>query len=157
MERLKSFWGNCWVILGDLNDIKSNGEKLKGRVRPESSFVTFNNFINNNELLDIGLEGVPWSWCNNWGKEGEVKERIDRILGTKQWCANFEWAKCSHIETEASDHCALILDTTPARRIRKRRFRFDRRWLLQEDIGAVIKDAWKTSQQGSRYIRWRIK
>ena len=26
---------------------------------------------------------------------------------------------------------------------------FDRRWLLQEDIGEVIKDAWKANQQGS--------
>ncbi|XP_071912962.1 uncharacterized protein [Coffea arabica] len=102
------------------------------------------------ERRNIGFEGVPWTWCNNWKSEGEVKERIDRILGNTGWIRRFEKAKCTHIETEASDHCILLLDTKPERRRWKRRFMFDRRWLQHSDIEEVVGGAWERQQGGSR-------
>ena len=66
--------------------------------------------------------------------------------------------KCTHVETEAFDHCALILDTTPVEKKRRKRFMFDKRWLMQEDVGEVVKEAWEVDQQGSRdYNYWCIK
>ena len=113
--------------MGDLNDITSNNEKWGGRHRADVSFQDFNSFIHSNKLLDIGFEGVPWTWCNNWNSERGVKERIDRILGNESWIRKFEKAKCTHIETEASDHCILVLDTKPVKRRWMKRFMFDRR------------------------------
>ena len=55
-----------------------------------------------------------------------------------------------HAETEASDHCALVLDLTTVDIPRKRRFAFDKRWIMQEGVGAVIKVAWGKEHQGSR-------
>ena len=45
----------------------------KGRIRDESSFNDFRGFINENELVDLGYVGTPWTWCNNWTEEGIVK------------------------------------------------------------------------------------
>ena len=59
---------------------------------------------------------------------------IDRILGNKGWIRRFEKAKCTHIETEASDHCILLLSTKPERRRWKRRFMFEKRWFQHSDI-----------------------
>ncbi|XP_027086455.2 uncharacterized protein [Coffea arabica] len=143
--------------MGDLNDIKSNGEKWGGRIRPASSFESFTGFINRTGLIDLGFEGVPWTWCNNRDNEGEIKERIDRVLGTKQWCGNFGKAKVIHAETEASDHCALVLDLTPVEIPRKRRFAFDKRWIMQEGVGEVIREAWGKEHQGSRLYRVQSK
>ena len=95
LERRTQIWGDCWALMGDLNDIKSNGEKWGGRTRPTSSFETFTSFINRNGLIDIGFEGMPWTWCNNRDNEWEIKERIDRVLGTKQWCGTLDKLKCS--------------------------------------------------------------
>ncbi|XP_071914103.1 uncharacterized protein [Coffea arabica] len=157
LERRKQIWGDCWALMGDLNDITSNGEKWGGRVRTEASFEKFNSFISRNSLVDIGFEGVPWTWCNNWDNEGEIKERLDRVMGTRQWCDNFGKVKCTHIETEASDHCALILDTTPVAKQRKRRFMFDKRWLMQEGVRDVVREAWDRDQQGSRLYKVQCK
>ena len=66
-----------------LPPIGRSGEEGSGQIRSEASFETFNRFINRNMLIDIGYEGVSWTWCTNWDKEREVKERIDRILGTR--------------------------------------------------------------------------
>ena len=88
---------------------------------------------------------------------GEVKERIDRILGTQDWREKFAKATCLHVETEASDHCMLVLDTQPGGRRWKRRFVFDKRWMLKEDIGKVIGEAWQEEQAGSKMFRVKCK
>ncbi|XP_071939763.1 uncharacterized protein [Coffea arabica] len=136
--------------MGDLNDITSNREKWVGNLRAEVRCQDFNSFINNNELVDIGFEEVPWTWCHNWGNEGEVKERFDKILGTKEWIRKIDKAKCLHVGTKASDHCMLVLDTNPGGRKCKKRFMFDRRWLLNKDVKEVVGRAWGEHQQGSR-------
>ncbi|XP_071905810.1 uncharacterized protein [Coffea arabica] len=137
IARRRCIWGESWAIMGDLNDIRSNAEKWGGRQRADVSFQDFNSFINGNELVDISYERVPWTWCNNWKREGEMKERIDRILGNKGWIRKFGKANCAHIEAEASDHCILLLDTKLERKKWKRRFVFDRRWLQHGDIEEV--------------------
>ena len=57
MTQRKLSWGNNWIILGDMNDIISNKEKGGGNYRPESSFKVFRDFINENQLIDLGLRG----------------------------------------------------------------------------------------------------
>ncbi|XP_071902586.1 uncharacterized protein [Coffea arabica] len=114
--------------MGDFNDICSNGEKWGGRERSEGSFRDFNNFIAENELVDIRFVGVPWTWCNTWEGEREVKERLDRCLRSVGWMQIYENVTCEHIETEASDHCLLMVDTKPQQRRGKQRFFFDHRW-----------------------------
>ena len=48
---------------------------MGGRERTEGSFREFNKFIKENELVDIDFEGKPWTWCNQWEGDGEVRER----------------------------------------------------------------------------------
>lgn len=84
---------------------------MGGRSRPNWTFTDFNNFINNNELLDIGFEGLPWTWSNLWEGEGEIKQRLDRALASIEWCEMFKEARLLHIENEASDHNFILLET----------------------------------------------
>ncbi|XP_071918953.1 uncharacterized protein [Coffea arabica] len=127
VKRRGSLWGWFWAIMGDLNDITSNEEKWGGNPRVEIRFQDFNHFINSNDLVDIGYDGIPRTWCNNWGNGGEVKKMLDRILETKDWVGKFGKAKCTHVEMVASDHCMLVLDIKPGMRKWKRRFMFDKR------------------------------
>ena len=71
--------------MGDFNDICSNGEKWGGRERSKGSCREFNSCISENDLVDIGCKGVPWTWSNIWEGEGEIRERLDRCLGTVGW------------------------------------------------------------------------
>ncbi|XP_071912221.1 uncharacterized protein [Coffea arabica] len=121
IEEKKREWGEKWAVMGDFNYICSNGEKWGGRERSEGSFRDFNNFISGNELVDIGFVGVSWTWSNTWDGEGEVKERLDRCLGSVGWMQLHENVTCEHIEKEASDHCLLMVDTNPQQRRGKRR------------------------------------
>ncbi|XP_071939977.1 uncharacterized protein [Coffea arabica] len=90
IEEKKREWGEKWAVMGDFNDICSNGEKWGGNERSEGSLRDFKGFISENELVDIGFVGVPWTWCNTWEGEGEVKERPLPTNGghktaTKDW------------------------------------------------------------------------
>ena len=94
IEEKKREWGDKWILVGDFNDICSNGEKWGGRERAEGSFREFNRFISDNELVDIGYEGAPWTWSNTWEGQGAIKERLDRCLGSVGWVQQYEKAIC---------------------------------------------------------------
>ena len=86
---------------------------MGGLKREEMSFKAFKDFISDNSLVDIGFEGHPWTWSNHWDNEGEVRQRLDRCLSSYDWVQKFEAATCQHMESFASDHSLLILDTEP--------------------------------------------
>ncbi|XP_027166673.1 uncharacterized protein LOC113766707 [Coffea eugenioides] len=141
-----------WMMAGDLNDIPSNEEKWGGRSRPDSSFKDFREFIESNALIDLGFEGVPWTWSNQWEGGGLIQQRLDRCLANQGWIQQFKDARCTHVHKEASDHCIVLMDTEPAKKKYKRRFHFDQRWTYEEETNTVISNAWKEHQQGSRFF-----
>ncbi|XP_071932920.1 uncharacterized protein [Coffea arabica] len=144
--------------MGDMNDIVSNEKKWGGRKRADISFENFRDFINTNELVDIGYEGKPWTWSNRWDNEGEIRERLDRVLGSGSWCNSFRNARCRHLETKASDHSMLLVDTKPAMGKRwKKRFMFDRNWFQHKEVGNIVKLAWNTSCIRSRFFKFQFK
>ena len=81
ISRRKRLWGDRFLIAGDFNDILSNEEKWGGVVREERSFRNFKDFIDQNNLVDIGYDGQPWTWSNHWNDEGEIRQRLDREIG----------------------------------------------------------------------------
>lgn len=149
----KSIWGEYRVVMGDFNDLVSNCEKWGGRVREEWSFKDFKMFIQENELADMGWEENPWTWWCNWDHDRNIKERLDRGLCSMPWIQSFPTAKVTHMETVASDHSILMLDTQPAVKKVRRRFTFDRKWLQYEEVDQVVSQAWNTRQQGSKSFK----
>ncbi|XP_027082201.1 uncharacterized protein [Coffea arabica] len=74
-----------------------------------------------NGLIDLGFEGNPWTWSNHWNQEGEIKQRLDRALGSSDWSQQFDRANVKHIENFGSDHSMLLLDSNPLKERRKKR------------------------------------
>ncbi|XP_072087051.1 uncharacterized protein [Arachis hypogaea] len=70
------------VIAGDFNAITSQAEKEGGGQKSGTTIATFTNFIDSNELVDIGMVGCPFTWTNRRQREDFVKERLDRYLKT---------------------------------------------------------------------------
>ena len=74
LNERKRLWGQRWIVAGDFNDIVSNEEQWGGRRREEWTFRDFKQFIADNELIDVGFDGNPWTWCNNW----KMKEKLNK-------------------------------------------------------------------------------
>lgn len=61
----KQRWRERCVLGGNLNDIKSQEKNERGRVRSESNFIDFRDFIANMEMGDIKFKGDAYIWANN--------------------------------------------------------------------------------------------
>lgn len=111
--------------------MRNNGEEEVGK---KATFV-ISETIQQNQLIDIGLEGVSCTQCNEWDLEREIREILDRMLVSRKWSDVFEKAKCLHIVKEVSDHVVPMIDTKPADKRRKISFHFEgngyntRKWM----------------------------
>ncbi|KAM1777718.1 hypothetical protein ACFX11_044341 [Malus domestica] len=79
-RRLEIDRGNC-LLIGDFNDILSNEEKEGGNQRMAFSIRDFREFVAQNELVDLGYEGYPFTWRNNQAAR-PIQLRLDRGLAT---------------------------------------------------------------------------
>ncbi|KAM3395831.1 hypothetical protein P3S68_004837 [Capsicum galapagoense] len=114
-------WGPMWVMAGDFNDIRDNSKKIGGRVQDESSFTDFKNFLWEIGAIDLGFTGKPWTWWCYRENNGIIQERLDRDLCSPEWTLQFNQANINHLETEASDHSALLINSelSPIKRKKK--------------------------------------
>lgn len=128
LKERKSEWGEKWVTGGDFNEITNNEEKSRGRIRLESSFSGFRNFISDMGMGDLDFRGRTFTWANNREEEGFIQERLDRFLGSAECMLQFDTTEVVHKLRQSSDHSLLILDTKPQRVKTKARFIFYSRW-----------------------------
>ncbi|XP_027098812.1 uncharacterized protein [Coffea arabica] len=140
----------AWNYQGAGRSLTIPSLKEGGRARESWSFRKFKIFISRNELIDLGFEGLPWNWSNNWSIGEEIKERLDRTPTSVEWNRNNSGANLMHIQTVASDHAMLLMDTRPERNKWKRRFQFDARWLQYPEVEKVVDSAWDKQQMASR-------
>lgn len=74
-----------WCVLGDINNLLHTSDK-KGRFPPPSWLLNgFQNAIRDCNLIDMPLEGYPFTWCKSLGTPSAVEERLDRALATSEW------------------------------------------------------------------------
>jgi hypothetical protein len=61
------------------------------------------------QLQDLGFKGDPFSWRNNCNVASNyIKERLDRAVATKEWCAHFPAFRVINGDPRHSDHRLVI-------------------------------------------------
>lgn len=53
------------LMMGDFNDILSNDENEGSNYITVASMRDFREFVAQNQLMDLGYEGYPFTWRNN--------------------------------------------------------------------------------------------
>ncbi|KAH7841280.1 hypothetical protein Vadar_027865 [Vaccinium darrowii] len=155
----KDCLGEDWLLWGDMNDITSVEEKRGGISPAPWELKGFQNFINQCNLIDLGYSGFPFTWCNNRIGSECIQERLDRALATPSWMLRFSQAYVEHLNSVDSDHSALLLHLFPRVRQNRAPFRFDARWVQDEEVLPIIEQAWQAPVQGSKCfgVQQRIK
>lgn len=105
--------------VGDFNDNRCSEEKKRGKMRQESSFRDFREFIVGMGMGEKKFQGDTFTWANNREGEGFIQERLDRMFGSADWMVQQNLAVVRHILRQASDHSMLLLDTHPLRQKNK--------------------------------------
>ena len=69
----------------------------------------FRRVVNAFGFLDLGFEGLEFTWCNHRLGEGRTQLRLDRVFATSEWREQYSQARVIHLVDSTSDHNALIL------------------------------------------------
>ena len=104
----------------------------------------FRRTVNAYGFLDLGYEGLDFTWCNRRSNRERISLRLDRVLITIEWKEQYRDAKVLHVIDSTSDHCTLVL--TNQRNIQgcgKRRFHFKAAWIRHDKCKEIIQDTWK--------------
>lgn len=57
LQSRRQYCGSDWLVAGDFNEIKNQGEKKGGKARQEGSFSVFRSFISKIEMEDFDFKG----------------------------------------------------------------------------------------------------
>ncbi|KAK9018505.1 hypothetical protein V6N11_001478 [Hibiscus sabdariffa] len=131
-----------WCVIGDLNIVANQEEKLGGALIDQNSTKWYLDFLDNTNLLEIPMKGVSFTWSNKRSEEDVILEKLDRALATVEWSTFFDRAIVLVEVAIASDHCPLVLCTDGLNRRGKREFKFESKWLSKEDCDNIVKEGW---------------
>ncbi|XBH58472.1 hypothetical protein VPH35_079904 [Triticum aestivum] len=111
-------------------------------------------------LRDLGYVGDKYTWQNHsWDVNRFVKERLDREVGSRSWCTRFPHHKVVNGDPYQSDHRPIIIQIEESKRAsfsrrKDHNFKFEARWLQEEDYEVVVNNAWAmASQRGNHNIQ----
>ncbi|RYQ99126.1 hypothetical protein Ahy_B07g087000 [Arachis hypogaea] len=101
------------VLIRDFNDIILQDEKVGLHPKPSNQIVAFRNFVHENALLDLDLQGMKYTWFSNPTNGYVTKERLDRVLVNWEWRKAFQHATLSALPPISLDHTPLVLNVNP--------------------------------------------
>lgn len=142
LEELEAIRDEClgpWALTGDFNLILNEADKNNDRIN-RASLRRFRQTVATLELQDMHLHGRCFTWSNE--RENPTLVRLDRMLISVDWDEKFPHAHLRGLGTDASDHCALLLQTNLGQ-TSKARFHFEAFWPKFDDYEEVIQQAWQ--------------
>ncbi|XP_042969115.1 uncharacterized protein LOC122301804 [Carya illinoinensis] len=145
LSSLKPAKEQGWCVIGDFNEIITQSEKVGGRERPEGQMEGFRQCLENCNLFDLGWKAMN-TWSNQHIDDTFTKKRLDRAVANPSWLEIFKERGVETLIARQSDHKPILLtliENQPCIRNRKRLFRFEAKWSLDEEGGRVVEDAWE--------------
>ncbi|XP_075665004.1 uncharacterized protein LOC142634590 [Castanea sativa] len=145
IEHLKSFVNGAWLCAGDFNAILNSAKKLSVRPPNLAEIDAFRSVLDSCNFEYLGYKGYTYTWSNKRPGEANTKLKLDRAVATMEWRAKFQMSIVSHLPPHASYHLLIMMHVKSVQRNQqkfKKGFKFEEAWLLWEDCGAVVKDAW---------------
>ncbi|KAK8580326.1 hypothetical protein V6N13_143438 [Hibiscus sabdariffa] len=146
MIRLRNNRDSPWCLLGDTNIVIKQEEKVGGNIYDLVQANWLINFMEECSLLEMHLLGGPFSWINQRSDEDAIMERLDRFLFNSAWSEMFNKATGFLEPAIGSDHCPLVCNSYGSSKRRNRDFRFESKWLLEDECKQVVNNAWKLSR-----------
>lgn len=99
-----------WLCAGDFNEIMYNHEKRGGPARAQSQMENFRAALASCGLRDLGYVGDKYTWRNHSLDASRfVKERLDRAVGLRSWCARFPNFRVLNGDPHHSDHRPITI------------------------------------------------
>lgn len=104
----------------------------------------FNGMMQDTGLVDMGFNGLSYTWTNNSECDQRICERLDRAITNAYLIGKYPNVRVTHKLLLGSDHCPLMVQIETQARRGTKWFRFGGAWLEQNGCEYPIKDTWTT-------------
>ncbi|KAF4376060.1 hypothetical protein F8388_022581 [Cannabis sativa] len=132
-----------WVVIGDLNVILNENEKVGGRKFKTREGDLLKEFLLSTGGVDLGGDGVKCMWHNSRRGSNRVRKRLDRALANVDWCTSHPEAKVTNLPIVGSDHAPILLDSWCVVEKLYYPFRFLEVWTSHTGCHDVVDRSWK--------------
>jgi hypothetical protein len=143
-----------WLCMGDFNEIMFQHDKQGGVLRPQGCMDKFHSALEDCGLDDLGYSGDTFTWRNHSHMaEGYIRERLDHVVGNKEWCLKFPDYEVINGDPRHSDHRHVILkfireQIGSSRYLGSETIKFEANWLKEDGYADLVQEAWINSFQG---------
>ncbi|KAK8480353.1 hypothetical protein V6N11_038049 [Hibiscus sabdariffa] len=161
----QQFWANLqnfrhcsnvkWCIIGDINIVANQNDKDGGAPINKSHAQWFLDFMDVSGLIEVPIKGGMFTWSNLRCDNDAIAEKLDKILISSDWSLAFPKAIGVLEAAVASDHDPIILILDGMRKKRKKMFKFESRWLLEEECYTSVSEAWAGNPRQNAIIKIR--
>ncbi|KAF5468656.1 hypothetical protein F2P56_012795 [Juglans regia] len=128
-----------WIVIGDFNVIREDGERRGGCPRLPCAMEEFCNFIDAGGLMEIPSSGNKLSWCNGQSGMARSWARLDRALCNVRCLELFPSVSLKYLARHSSDHTPMLLGLAdPVLRYGPSSFKFQQMWTLHEDFWRCV-------------------
>lgn len=140
-----------WLCIGDFNEVLRLDEQEGLGERSNAQIQAFRGAVDACMLMDIGYTGQFWTYEKKARGGTYTRVRLDRALGSGEWCRKFPLASLSHETTSCSDHkpVLLLLEGATGKNTRRKRFMYETMWGSHENWKDVILTQWSATPSAS--------
>ncbi|KAK8529477.1 hypothetical protein V6N12_060258 [Hibiscus sabdariffa] len=141
-----------WCIIGDVNIVADQSEKEGGNPINSNQAKWFLDFTDVAGMIELPIKGGNFTWSNMRSNEEAIAERLDKILISGEWSSTFPKAIGILEAAVASNHNPIIIQLQGLKKRRKKDFKFESRWLLEEECFSKVNEAWLDNSRNNSQI-----
>lgn len=143
LSELRSLNDLPWLAMGDFNMVRSIEDITSNSINL-GIVLSFNNTIEDLELLEVPLVGRKFTWSSK--RPSPTFSRLDRVFISPHWNSMGVAYTLQDAPTTASDHAPLIFQVKPHQNNQNRSFKFETFWLGHPEINTVVQNLWTPEQ-----------
>ncbi|KAK3212007.1 hypothetical protein Dsin_016713 [Dipteronia sinensis] len=107
LDSIRKCFALPWLIVGEFNEITNTCDKRGGRLG--FSNCGFTDWIDRNNLFDLGFTSPKFTWMTKIGIREEIWEKLDRALCSMDWRLRYAEGYVRHLPRVLSDHCHVLI------------------------------------------------
>ncbi|KAK8495245.1 hypothetical protein V6N11_000637 [Hibiscus sabdariffa] len=132
-----------WCVIGDVNIVADQNDKEGGAPIKKNQAKWFLDSMDASGLFELPIKGGTFTWSNLRGEKDAIAEKLDKILISCEWSLAYPKAIGILEAAVASDHNPIILLLDGLKKKRKRAFKLESRWILEEECYTMLNEAWE--------------
>lgn len=142
-----------WLCIGDFNEVLRPDEQEGVGQRSNAQIQGFRDAVDTCGLVDLGFKGRFWTFEKKVAGGTFTRVRLDRALGSTEWCSLFPSTGLTHITAATSDHGPIHLELNREIELKQggsKIFRYEVAWETHENLKETILSSWSASDSGDR-------